>query len=188
MAIQQDLKDMQTAMNMIIEKMDDAELEKEDQLGIFLNAMTVSTEEIVEDGTELIRTKRALPTEAEKKSANTEVKRCHRFLMDWIKKYHAAMYRNELLSAPELNDLYRELCPGAAMAEPKVGSRRGNLKVEKKPTPEEIAEFLEFKRRKEAMDEEANDEAMAALDIAEESKEGEKKVKKAKKAKKEQEE
>ena len=69
---------------------------------------------------------RAMPTEAEKKKAAAEIARCERYIGDWVKKYEAAVFNEQVLTAPENEQYYAPYRPReVARAVGVRGGRRG---------------------------------------------------------------
>ena len=125
---------------------------------------------------------RAMPTEAEKKKAAAEISRCARYISDWIKKYEAAVFNEQVLTAPENEQYYAPYKPKEVVRA--VGVRAGRrgvaapVRAAAAPAPmvdldeEEMALALEIvrkarakaaaaKAREEAKEEEEAEEAEA---------------------------
>ena len=104
---------------------------------------------------------RAMPTEAEKKKAAAEIARCERYIGDWVKKYEAAVFNDQVLTAPENEQYYAPYKPKEVARA--VGVRGGRRGVAAAPVraaaapapvvdldPEEMELALEILRQRKA--------------------------------------
>lgn len=133
---------------------------------------------------------RAMPTEAEKKKAAAEIARCERYIGDWVKKYEAAVFNDQVLTAPENEQYYAPYKPKeVARAVGVRGGRRGvaaapAARAAAAPAPvvdlddEEMALALEILRQRKARAaakarEEAKEEEEEAKEVMNDDEEGE---------------
>jgi len=103
---------------------------------------------------------RAMPTDLEKKKAATEIARCERYISDWVKKYEAAVFNEQVLTAPENEQYYAPYKPKEVVRA--VGVRAGRrgvaapVRAAAAPAPmvdldeEEMALALEIVRKARA--------------------------------------